>query len=114
MSDTIFALSSGPAPAGIAVIRLSGPNALNALRSLCLEAPDHNIWTPGPRRAYRRTLYLPQTASSLERDVLDDALVLFFPGPASFTGEDVVELHCHGGSATITATLAALGEYPGC
>jgi tRNA modification GTPase len=114
MSDTIFALSSGPAPAGIAVIRLSGPEALAALHSLLLRQPTGSQWVPQPRRAHRRKLYQPTFDTASDPDVLDDALVLYFPGPASFTGEDVVELHCHGGAATIAAVLKALGHYPGC
>ena len=114
MSDTIFALSSGPAPAGIAVIRLSGPDALPALQSLLLRQPTGSQWVPQPRRAHRRKLYQPTFDTASDPDVLDDALVLYFPGPASFTGEDVVELHCHGGAATIAAVLTALGHYPSC
>ncbi|HAJ20503.1 MAG TPA: tRNA uridine-5-carboxymethylaminomethyl(34) synthesis GTPase MnmE, partial [Rhodospirillaceae bacterium] len=107
MSDTIFARSSGPAPAGIAVIRLSGPNALAALQSLVTSPSDRAKCTPRPRHAHRRKLYRPNPefiAGPIPgSEVLDDALILFFPGPASFTGEDVVELHCHGGAATIAA-----------
>lgn len=118
MSDTIFALSSGPAPAGIAVIRLSGPNALAALQSLLTSPSDGAKWTPRPRYAHRRKLYRPNPefiAGPIPgSEVLDDALILFFPAPASFTGEDVVELHCHGGAATIAAVLKALGQYPDC
>lgn len=104
MSDTIFALGSGPAPAGVAVIRISGPDAgaallgLTGLREL-----------PQPRTARVRKLRDPESG-----DVLDHGLVLWFPGPASFTGEDVAEIQGHGGVASINALLAALSGIPGC
>lgn len=105
MSDTIFALGSGPAPAGVAVIRISGPAARVALAAL---SPDAAI--PEPRHAALRPLVDPTDPDVM----LDSALVLWFPAPASFTGEDVVELHCHGGAATIAAVLSALGTVAGC
>lgn len=91
---TIFALASGAGRAGVAVIRVSGPQAGSALSALA-------GLLPGPRVATLRTL-----RSSGEP--LDDALVLWFPAPASFTGEDVAELHVHGGTATIAAVTQAL------
>ncbi|MFT5540670.1 MAG: tRNA modification GTPase, partial [Alphaproteobacteria bacterium] len=103
MSDqTIFALATGAGPAGIAVFRISGPGAGTALQALA------GGRLPSPRAAARRRLRLP------DDDVpLDDALVLWFPAPASFTGEDVAELHVHGGRAVIEAVAAALGGLPG-
>ncbi|MEH0070808.1 tRNA uridine-5-carboxymethylaminomethyl(34) synthesis GTPase MnmE [Pannonibacter sp. Pt2-lr] len=100
MQDTIFALSSGALPSGVAVIRLSGPAAFDALGSLCSSMPQ-------PRQAALRVLRDPQT-----QEPLDQALVLTFPGPASFTGEDVVELQCHGGRAVVAAVLKALADLP--
>ncbi len=97
---TIFALSSGAAPAGIGVIRVSGPNAMTAVAALAGPLPP-------PREA--RVRALRDTGGAL----LDRALVLVFPGPATATGEDLVELHCHGGRAVIAAVLRALGEQPG-
>jgi len=97
---TIFALASGRPPAGIAVVRVSGPAAREVLAVLAGEVP-------APRRAHLATL---RDASG---EVLDRALVLFFPAPASFTGEDVAELHLHGGRAVVAAVLAALGGLPG-
>lgn len=98
--DTIVALSSGRPPAAIAVIRVSGPAALTAATSLAGKLPD-------PRRAGLRSL---RDADGL---LLDRALVLSFPGPASATGEDLVELHCHGGRATVNAVLSALTNVDG-
>ncbi len=97
---TIFALSSGAAPAGIGVIRVSGPDAMMAVAALAGPLPP-------PREARVRALRDAGGA------LLDRALVLVFPGPATATGEDLVELHCHGGRAVIAAVLRALGEQPG-
>lgn len=100
MTDTIFALSSGAAPAAIAVIRISGPNAEAAVRSLTGRLPP-------PRRAVHAPLRDAGGA------LLDRALVLWLPGPNNATGEDTAELHCHGGRAVIAAVEAALAEIPG-
>ncbi len=100
MSDTIYALSSGRPPAGIAVIRISGPQAF-AISS----AFQRKAILPSPRRAALRTLYNP-----VDGDELDQVILLCFPGPNSVTGEDLVEWHCHGGQAVIRAILAALEE----
>ena len=101
IEDTIFALASGKGRAGIAVIRLSGLAAGAALK--CLS----NDGLPMPRQAKRTSLVNSQG------EVLDDGLVVWFPAPASFTGEDVVELHVHGGTAVMNALLAALSTLPG-
>src|SRR3954467_5392455 len=98
--STIFALSSGRPPAAIAVVRVSGPQARLALGALCK--------LPEPRRAALRRLRKPGT-----QDVLDDALVLWLPGPNTETAEDMAELHLHGGRAVVAAVLAALGRLPG-
>lgn len=102
MSDTIFALSSGSGRAGIAVIRLSGPSA-GATYMAFSRRP-----LPAPRVATRVRLRDPDSG-----DALDDGLALWFPAPGSFTGEDVLELHIHGGQAVIAAVLAALSRQPG-
>lgn len=99
--ETIFALASAPGRSGVAVIRVSGPEAGAAVRRLTGREP------PAPRRAVLRRLVNGSGA------VLDEGLVLWFPGPASFTGEDVAELHLHGGPAVIAATVDALGDCPG-
>ncbi|MBH0111464.1 tRNA uridine-5-carboxymethylaminomethyl(34) synthesis GTPase MnmE [Novosphingobium sp. YJ-S2-02] len=97
MTDTIFALSSGSPPAAIAVVRVSGPLAKPALAQLSGGRAE-----PAPRRAVMRTLTVPRGT------VLDQALVLWFPGPATATGEDLVELHLHGGRAVVAAVEHAL------
>lgn len=97
--QTIFALSSGRPPSAIAVVRVSGPQAGLALTTLAGRLP-------APRQASRRLL----------RDgagqPIDDAVVLWFPGPGSATGEDVAELHVHGGRAVLSALLAAISLIP--
>ncbi len=98
---TIFAPATAPGRAGIAVIRLSGPAAGAAVAALASELPS-------PRRATRRRLRSPDGGT-----VLDDALVLWFPGPASYTGEDGAELHLHGGLAVVAAVMDALAGLPG-
>jgi tRNA modification GTPase len=100
MTDTIFALSSGAPPAAIAVLRISGPQAGAALTALAGGLPPE-------RRASARTLRDSAGAA------LDQALVLWLPGPGTATGEDTAELHCHGGRAVIGAVAAALGKLPG-
>ena len=97
---TIFALSSGAPPAAIAIIRISGPAAATALETLAGRLPE-------PRRAVRAKL------RNSDGEVLDDGLALWFPGPVSATGEDLAELHIHGGRAVIAAVEFALGEIPG-
>ena len=101
LTDTIYALSSGPGKGGVAVIRISGRQVREVLRIMA------DLADPKPRYAYFRTL---KSGDS----VLDQALVLFFRGPASFTGEDVAEFHIHGGRAVIQRVLEALGELDGC
>ena len=100
MRDTIFALSSGAPPAAIAVIRISGPDAADALHRLAGRVPAE-------RRAVTATLKDAADA------VLDRALVLWLPGPATATGEDIAELHLHGGRAVVAAVEAALGQLRG-
>lgn len=101
MTDTIFALSSGAPPAGVAVIRISGPNAGNALQALVGVLPKS-------RRATLRTFRNPDDGIEL-----DTGLALWMPGPGSATGEDCVELHLHGGRAVVAAVEATLGRQPG-
>ena len=98
--ETIFALSSGSPPAGIAVIRVSGPGAGDALVQLAGSLPEK-------RRASFRTL---RDAQGLP---LDDALVLWLPGPHTVTGEDIAELHLHGGRAVIAGVESALSAMDG-
>lgn len=97
--QTIFALSSGRAPSAIAVVRVSGSQAVRVLTRLAGRQP-------APRQASRRLL----------RDgagqAIDDAVVLWFPGPASATGEDIAEFHVHGGRAVLAALLAEISNIP--
>lgn len=101
-TNTIFALATGAGRAGVAVIRVSGPDAGDALRRLTGRA------LPAPRLAARVRFSDPVSGQAL-----DDGLCLWFPAPASFTGEDVAECHIHGGRASIAAMIDALGNLPG-
>lgn len=98
MTDTIFAVSSGAPPAAIAVLRISGPAAFDAATALAGTLPP-------ARHAGLRRLRDPDDDTAL-----DQALVLTFPGPATATGEDLVELHVHGGRAVIAAVEACLSK----
>jgi tRNA modification GTPase len=119
VSDTIFALASGFGRAGIAVIRISGPEAAKTVGALLDRrsqqeqqrgARDETLGKlPQPRRASLRRRYNPVSG-----ELLDQALVLWLPGPGTFTGEDQVELHIHGGLAVRAAVLGALTRLPGC
>jgi tRNA modification GTPase len=99
--DTIFALSSGRPPAAIAVVRISGPRARVALEQLIGRVPQ-------PRHASLARVRDPAIS-----EVIDEGLALWFPGPNSETGEDIAELHVHGGRAVIAAVLAALAKLAG-
>lgn len=99
---TIYAVSSGQPPAGVCVIRISGPRAGVALTQMT------GIVNAPPRRLVRCAIHAPATPDEL----IDDALVAWFPGPASFTGDDCAELHVHGGRAVVAAVLAALSSLP--
>ncbi|MGR4862876.1 tRNA uridine-5-carboxymethylaminomethyl(34) synthesis GTPase MnmE [Caulobacter sp. LARHSG274] len=94
MNDTIYAPATGAGRAAVAVVRVSGPAAGVAVRALAGDLPK-------PRRAALCRLTWNGVA-------LDDALVLWFPGPASYTGEDAAEFHVHGGRAVVEAVLEAL------
>jgi tRNA modification GTPase len=99
--ETIFALASAPGRAGIGVIRVSGTGTQSALARLGCAVPP-------PRKAARARFTDPA-----DGDVLDDGLLLWFPAPHSFTGEDVAEFHVHGGRAVIDSILAALNTIKG-
>ncbi|XP_017567592.1 tRNA modification GTPase GTPBP3, mitochondrial [Pygocentrus nattereri] len=103
-ADTIFALSSGQGRCGVAVVRVTGPAAGGALRRVA----GLSCGLPAPRTALLRSIVHPQS-----KEVLDRGLVLWFPGPHSFTGEDIAEFHIHGGPAVISGVLQALGSLPG-
>ncbi|HEY5071658.1 MAG TPA: tRNA uridine-5-carboxymethylaminomethyl(34) synthesis GTPase MnmE [Caulobacteraceae bacterium] len=95
MSDTIFALATAPGRAAVAVLRLSGPETRLAVSAICGPLPR-------PRRASLRTY------KDCEGAVIDRGLVLWFPGPSSYTGEDSAELHLHGGPAVVDSVTALL------
>ena len=100
MADTIYALSSGAPPAGIGVIRISGPRAGEALSRMAGGLPP----VRSPRLRILR---------NGEGEALDQALVMWFAGPNTATGEDLAEIHCHGGRAVVAALLAALSSIDG-
>jgi tRNA modification GTPase len=96
--QTIFALSSGRPPSAIAIVRVSGPEAGTALAALAGKMP-------APRTATRALLH------DVGQRPIDDSVVLWFPGPASATAEDVAEFHVHGGRAVLAAMFAALSSF---
>lgn len=101
--ETIFALSTVAGRAALSVVRLSGPRADEVLAAFGVTS------LPPPRQATLRRLHDPQSGA-----VLDEALVVRFRAPASYTGEDMVELHLHGGVAVTASVLTALGDLPIC
>lgn len=101
MSDTIFALATAKGRAGVSVIRISGPDAFNA--ALLMTKFD----TPVRRPVVRNLL-------NMQNEIIDEALIIGFKGPASFTGEDVIELQCHGSIAVISSVFARLSEINNC
>jgi len=101
-ADTIFALSSARGRAAIAVIRISGPAAGEAVAALA-----------GRRHLQPRVASLVKLRDPASGEAIDDALALWFPGPRSETGENVVELQVHGGPAVIAGVLEALAGLPG-
>jgi tRNA modification GTPase len=100
-ADTIFACATAAGRAGIAVIRISGPRSLDALRVLGVAAAP-------PQRLRRARFLDPQT-----QEPIDHGLVAVFPGPHSYTGETLAELHVHGSPAVVAALYAVLGQQPG-
>ncbi len=101
LQDTIFALSSGRLPSGVAVVRISGPKVRFVLETIVDSIPT-------PRYAAYKLF------RSRNGDPIDRGLVLFFPGPNSFTGEDCAEFHLHGGKAVVEKLLSEMGELHGC
>ncbi len=100
---TIFALSSGPGLSGIAVIRVSGPNTKNVLKNMTISP------IPSPKVAVVRKFIHPKT-----KDLIDQGILLWFPGPESYTGEDMAEFHVHGSKAVIEAINLSLSKIEGC
>ncbi|WP_426313955.1 tRNA uridine-5-carboxymethylaminomethyl(34) synthesis GTPase MnmE [Methylobacterium fujisawaense] len=101
-AETLFAPASGFGRAAVAVIRISGPAARDVLVALCGSLPP-------PRRLSLRSLRDPADGTELDR-----ALVAWFPGPDTYSGEDMAELHLHGGAAVRMGVLATLARFPGC
>lgn len=101
MNGTIFAPATASGKAGVAVIRVSGPQALEAVKKMTA------IKTPVPRKAMFSEIHTPDGTA------VDNGLVLYFPCPNSFTGEDVVEFQTHGGRAIISAVLSGLAQIDG-
>jgi tRNA modification GTPase len=99
--DTIFALSTAPGRAGVAIVRVSGSRAMDAVERLT-----------GKRDFSPRQATLARFADADDGEI-DSGLVLWFPGPASFTGEDVAEFHIHGGPAIAAAMLRSIGAASG-
>ena len=102
VTSTIYALSSAAGRAAVAVIRISGPRAGTILNVM---APPR----PKPRTNALRDILHPENAT-----ILDKGLILWFPGPRSFTGEDFAEIQIHGGRAVVAAVLEAIGRIPDC
>lgn len=99
--DTIFALSSGRLPSGVAVVRISGPQVRFVIETILGTIIE-------PRYAAYKTI------RARNGDAIDKGLALFFPGPNSFTGEDCAEFHLHGGIAVVEKLLGELGTFPNC
>ena len=91
---TIYALSTGPGISGIAIIRISGPKAGHIIKSLTGEE------IPPPRIATLRKINNINTS-----ELIDEGIILWFPGPESYTGEDMAEIHVHGSKAVIQAQI---------
>lgn len=100
VDDTIYALSSGAPPSGVSVIRISGPLTRELLTRLVGSVPPDRL------ASYR-------TIRARNNQPIDSGLVLFFPAPNSFTGEDVAELQIHGSKAVLAALFQVLGDTPG-
>ena len=100
---TIYALSSGPGLAGVAVIRVSGPETKKVLKNITF------LPLPEPKFASLRKFKDPET-----KDLIDEGILLWFPGPHSYTGEDMAELHVHGSKAVIDAIHKSISKIDGC
>lgn len=104
--ETIFALATPMGRSGVAIIRISGPSALSALPRFGYTK------TPEPRKAIYHHFTLPLQKGEIKNEILDSGLILFFPGPQSFTGEDSLEFQIHGSIAVIKTFLSQLSEIP--
>jgi len=100
---TIFALSTGPGISGVAIVRVSGPNSLETIKKLT------NKELPVPRVATLRKINKINTS-----ELIDEGLIIWFPGPNSYTGEDMAEFHVHGSKAVIEALLSSISSIENC
>ena len=100
---TIYALSSGPGISGIAVIRVSGENSKKILSDLTEQ--------PFPKK---RIATLKKIKNNINNEIIDEGIVVWFPGPNTYTGEDMVEFHVHGSKAVIDELQNVLSKYEGC
>ena len=100
---TIYALSSGPGVSGVAIVRISGPEASEIIKSLTGKG------IPSPRIATLRKINNINTS-----ELIDEGIILWFPGPESYTGEDMAEIHIHGGKAVIQALLNTISKIKNC
>ena len=105
-TETIYALSSAAGKAGVSLIRVSGPKSWDTLK---IFNPDVNYSKLSPRRSFVMTLKNPHT-----QDTIDSAMVIGFKNPHSFTGEDVIEYHCHGSKAVLAELFDVLSKIEGC
>ncbi len=100
---TIYALSSGPGVSGIAVIRVSGQNTKEVIKKLC------SVQFPKPRMAT-----LAKFNKKGSKEIIDEGVIIWFPGPNSYTGEDLAEFHVHGSRAVINAMHASISKIKNC
>jgi len=96
---TIYALSTGPGVSGVAIVRISGPEASNAIKLLTKKD------LPSPRIATLRKINNINTS-----ELIDEGIIIWFPGPESYTGEDMAEVHVHGGKAIVLALQNELSK----
>ena len=100
---TIYALSTGPGVSGVAIIRISGPEASNVIESLTSKE------IPSPRTATLRKINYINTS-----ELIDEGIIIWFPGPESYTGEDMAEIHVHGGKAVVLALQKEIAKIKNC
>ena len=100
---TIFALSTGPGISGVAIIRVSGPEASTVIKSLTGKE------IPKPRMATLRKISNYNTS-----ELIDEGIIIWFPGPESYTGEDMAEIHVHGGKAVVLAVQNQISKFKNC
>jgi len=100
---TIYALSTGPGVSGVAIVRISGPGASNVIESLTSKE------IPSPRTATLRKINYINTS-----ELIDEGIIIWFPGPESYTGEDMAEIHVHGGKAVVLALQKEIAKIKNC